>query len=371
MEPVRVLQVVGRMHRAGLETFIMNIYRNIDREKVQFDFLTHYKEKGDYDDEIEELGGKIHRFSVMEDKNLLAYFKELNQFFKSNRNYNIIHGHWATFGLFYLYFAKRNGVKYRISHSHNDRMPPGIRGAFVNTLIKPMKFMANYYFACSEPAIEWLYGKNSRMVKNDEVKIIKNAIDLEKFMFDKKIRHEYRMHLNLENKFVIGHIGRFSYSKNQQFVVDVFSNVYERDKNALLLLIGTGELKEAIEKQVHDLGLSDAVLFLGSRSDIPELLSAMDVFLFPSIYEALGIVVIEAQAAGLPTIVSDAIPTEARITDVIQPLSLDVDKEIWVNEILKSKSTTRKSTTEDLRASGYDIKKQTKYFEDFYLGMKS
>lgn len=369
MEKIRVLQVVGKMHRAGLETFIMNMYRNIDRGKIQFDFITHYTERGDYDDEIEKMGGKIFRFSIMEDKNLLKYFRELNIFFKEHKEYQIIHGHWATFGLFYMFFAKINGVKFRISHAHNDRTPPGIRGKIVSSLIKPMKFFSNYYFACSESAIKWLYGVNSKIVKNDEVKVIKNAIELDKFQFNSSVREKYRKELGVNESYVIGHIGRLSYQKNQIFLINMFSEIIKVDKSCILWLIGEGEDKERLKKKVNELGLQDYVLFFGNRSDIVELLYAMDVFVFPSNYEALGIVAVEAQAAGLPTIISDKIPKEAQITKLIKSLSLEDPIEKWVDQVLQYKLHDRINVHADIRNAGYDVIEEASVLEEFYLGL--
>ncbi len=373
MEPIRVLHVVGRMHRAGLETFIMNIYRNIDRNKIQFDFLTHYEKRGDYDDEIESLGGKIYRFSVLEDKNIIRYFKQLNSFFKMHKEYKIIHGHWATFGVFYMFFAKLNGIPYRIAHSHNDNTPPGLKGNIVNILIKPMKYLSNYYFACSQPAIYWLYGKNSKITKSGKVKIIKNAIDLKKYKFNPDVRKEYRKKLNLEDKFVIGHIGRMSYQKNQEFVIDIFKKIHEIDQDSILLLIGDGEDKIKLQKKVSELGLDQSVKFLGVRPDIPELLFAMDAFLFPSHFEALGIAAIEAQAAGLPTIVSTTIPEETHVTKLIKAIQLDKPIEYWVEQIVEVKNLNQSRINDDicesLKLMGYDVQEQAKFLENFYLSI--
>src|SRR5690625_340377 len=171
------------MHRAGLETFLMNVYRNIDRTKVQFDFMTHYTSEDHYDSEIKDLGGKIHKFSVMEDYNLLKYFKELKSFFKEQQDYNIIHGHWTTFGLFYMYYAKKYGVSTRIAHSHSSSATKNVRGFIVTSLAKLMKYKTNHYFACSQSAAKWLYG-NDTYVRSKKIKIINNAIDLDEFEFD-------------------------------------------------------------------------------------------------------------------------------------------------------------------------------------------
>jgi len=369
LKPIRVLHVVGKMHRAGLETFIMNLYRNIDRTKIQFDFLTHYEEEGDYDQEIYALGGKIHRFSVMEDKNLISYLKELNVFFKKHKEYKIVHGHWATLGMFYFFAAKRNGVRYRIAHAHNDRMPPGMRGEFINFLIKPIKYLANNYFACSQPAIKWLYGKKSKVVRKNQVKIVNNAIDSEKFIYNKNIREDYRKKFDLEKNFIIGHIGRFDFQKNHKFIIKIFKDIIEKDDQAILFLIGSGPDMDVIKNQVKNLGLEKSVYFLGNRADIPELLSTIDLFLLPSNYEALGIVAIEAQAAGLPTVVSDAVPEEAYATELVKPLSLNADEKEWLKVVLKNKHIDRSNMMDEIKKSGYDINDLSDFFENFYLEM--
>lgn len=367
MEPIRVLQVVGKMHRAGMETFIMNIYRNIDRSKIQFDFITHYEEKGDYDDEIERLGGKIYRFPVMNNKNLIKYFYNLNNFFKLHKEYEIIHGHWATFGLFYMYIAKKNNIKYRISHAHSSSFNPGLRGKSVRILIKPMKYICNYYFACSEKACYWLYGKNKKI--SEKVNIVKNAIDLDKFKFNPRDREEYRKQLNIENKIVIGNVGRLHYSKNQDFLIEIFNEIYKQNNNARLILVGGGEEKSKLINKAQILGLTEEILFVGVREDIPEIMSAMDIFVFPSRYEALGIVAIEAQAMGLPTIVSNAIPREAHITNLIKSLPLNRDAKYWAKEILSLDIKERINVHDSIKGAGYDVKKQAKLLQDFYIDL--
>lgn len=365
MEPIRILHVVGKMHRAGLETFIMNMYRNIDRNIIQFDFLTHYQERSDYDDEIESMGGRIYRFSVMDDKDILKYIKDLNIFFEKHKDYDIVHGHWTTLGFLYMFFAKKHKVRRRISHAHGARTSENLKDQVKKILSKSMKYFSNYYFACSEKAALWLYG--SSYVEKDKVKIINNAIDSKKFSFNKIIREQYRQSLKIDDKLVVGHIGRFEASKNQSFLLEIFQEILNLNKNAVLLLVGFGEDEIILRNKIKSMGIQRKVLFLGTREDIPELLSAMDVFIFPSRNEALGISAIESQAAGLPTLVSEEIPQEAYITEYIMKCELDDSLRNWAKESINISKMERKNTASKIIKNGYDIKSEAIRLQNIYL----
>jgi len=296
--PIRVLQVFSRMDRGGAETTIMNFYRKIDRNKVQFDFLVHTDEKCAYDDEIELLGGRIFRIPRYSINNNIKYFRLWINFLKRHSEYRIIHGHYFTISAIYFCAAKIfNSVC--IAHSHNTNyMGPRTKRIMKRLITFPVRYIADYLFACSKDAGIWLYGKNA--LRDKKFLLMNNSLDTKRFIFNSKNRGKKRKELKIINKFVIGHIGRFDLQKNHIFIIEIFKKIFTIDKNSILILVGDGKLK--IEQKVLDMGLYGNVIFTGVRSDIPELLQAMDVFLFPSLYEGFPLVLLEAQASGLKCI---------------------------------------------------------------------
>ena len=363
MEPIRVLQVFASLDRGGAETMIMNIYRKIDRTKVQFDFVVNEQESVySYEDEIKELGGRIFHVPKYNIINYLSYKRAWKDLLSAHPEWKIIHGHHTSSAFVYLQVAKaRNRVT--IAHSHTAGRESSLKSNIKVLLRYPLRYIADFLFACSELAAKWMFGKYYTSAY-----IINNAIDAQKFSFRENIREVKRKELGIENKFVIGHIGRFQTQKNHKFLIDVFKIIHSRNNNAVLLLVGDGELRQTIIEKVENLGLSDNVIFTGVRSDIPELLQAMDVFVFPSLYEGLGIAVIEAQAAGLHCIVADTIPKEAYITDLIESIPLTEKEDIWAERILKyNNGYNRQNTYEEVKSKGYDIYETTRWLEEFYL----
>ncbi|HLR52451.1 MAG TPA: glycosyltransferase family 1 protein [Candidatus Avamphibacillus sp.] len=363
-KPIRVLQVFAQMNRGGAETMIMNLYRNIDRSKIQFDFIVHTEEKCDFDDEIYKLGGRIFRVPAYKGKNHINYWKSWRDFFNDHPEYNIIHGHVRSTAAIYLRIAKKYGLT-TIAHSHNISSGNGFSALIKNLLQYPIRYVADYLFACSKAAGKWLFGTEA--CKKSNFHILNNAIDVKDFTFNKEVRKKKRKEFGIEDRFVIGHVGRFHPQKNHDFIVDIFKSIHDRYNNAVLLLVGDGELRQTMERKVNELGLSDQVIFTGVRSDIPELMQTMDLFLFPSLYEGLGIVVVEAQAAGLHCIVSKTIPKEVYITDLVKSISLKQKAEEWADEALKIAEFDRLNFRDTVKSSGYDITETTKWVENFYL----
>lgn len=365
--PVRVLQVFAEMNRGGAETMIMNLYRNIDRSKIQFDFIVHTEDKCAFDDEIYKLGGKIFRVPAYKGTNHLPYLKNWEHFFKKHPEYKIIHGHVRSTASIYLKTAKKCGL-ITIAHSHSTSSGNGLSAIAKNVLQFPIRHVADYFFACTKTAGEWLFGKKT--CKKENFHILKNAIDAKKFVFNNVVRNRVRKELRIADKFVIGHVGRFHSSKNHEFLIDIFKKVHETNDNAILLLVGEGDLQDTIRKRVYNLGLDNNVIFTGVRSDIPELFQAMDMFVFPSLYEGLGIVLIEAQASGLPCVIANTIPEEALITDNVKQVSLTESPKVWTEAILKRMdSYERKSTYAKIKDSGYDIEESHMWLQEFYLGL--
>lgn len=364
---VRVLQIVHSMGMGGIETFLMNIYRNIDKEKVQFDFLLSSKEKGIYEDEIEKMGGKIYRVPPRRD-GLLKNRKALKKFFKEHKEYQVIHAHIDCLSNIRLFkIATKNGIPTIIIHSRNNNHSGIIHNIMHKLNKKKIDKYTTDYFAISDLAAEWLFSE--KVYKQHKYNVIGNGIDIDKFIFNKQIREKIRQELNIQEKKVIGHIGRFAEQKNHEFLIDIFNEIQNKDKNTVLLLLGDGPLKEKIQEKVNNLNLSDKVLFLGVKQNAYDYMQAMDVFLFPSLYEGLGRVLIEAQAADLPCIASEkVIPREANILDTYQSVDLQNPSTEWADRTLDAlKYTERKDRREEIGQAGYDIKKVAQQLQEFYL----
>lgn len=364
MEPIRILHVVTYMGRGGLETMLMNYYRHIDRNKVQFDFLVHRDFEADYDQEIEELGGRIYRVS-----RLIPWSKkyrlELKKFFQTHPEYKIVHVHQDCLSSVALQCAKECGVTHRIAHSHSSNQDKNIKYLIKKHYMKQIPMYATDLFACGEEAGEWMF-------RTTEFLVLNNAIDTKKYIYNSEKAEKSRESFGiLRDAYVVGHVGRFAATKNHEFLVKVFVQLQKKEVNARLLLVGDGELHEQIEKQVKDLGVADKVIFTGVRSDVEELLQAMDVFVFPSIYEGLPVSLIEAQAAGLPCVISDKVPLECIKTDLVQQISLDVDMKEWTQRILSVKNQARKNYSKEIENAGFDIVSNAKWLEDYYIGLLS
>lgn len=323
---VRVLHIVPNMQAGGLETFIMNIYRNLDRNKIQFDFLVHYKEKYFYDDEIESLGGKIYKFDLRENNNIFKYMIMLNRFYKQHKEYKIIHCHMASIGFINFVIAKKNGINIRIAHSHNANTEKNIKGYLKRIMIAPYKFLSTINFACSDDAGKFLFS-------NKKYEVISNGISVEKFKYNLNARNKIRNDYNWDENFLVGHVGRFEQQKNHKFIIDLLPKVIKVIPNIKVILIGEGSLMDEIKKYSKEKNVDHYIEFLGVVPNVFDYYSAMDCFIFPSLFEGLGIVLIEAQSSGLPCIVSDRIPKEAFITNIIDKEDIN-NADAWVNKLM-------------------------------------
>lgn len=363
-EPIRVLQVVTHMNRGGLETMLMNYYRHIDRSKVQFDFLTHRpeEEKKDYDDEIQTMGGKIYHMPLLNPFSK-RYLRSLDDFFKVHSEYQIVHSHLDCMSTYPLKIAKRNKVPVRIAHSHNTCQEKNFKYYIKEISKRQIPKYATHLFACGEKAGKWMFGGH-------EFKIMKNAINAKKFSYNPIIEQTTRKELGLENKFIVGHIGRFNKQKNHEFLINWFSEYSKSNPSAVLVLIGDGELKELITRKIFELGIEEKVYLLGVRSDVSELLQIMDVFVFPSFFEGFPVTLIEAQAAGIPCVISDSITKEIQITDLVMSISLNDDKEVWSNAVDYMSQSGKKATLENIIQNGFDIENNARWLEEFYINVK-
>lgn len=363
-KPIRVLQILGIVANGGVEAVIMNYYRNIDKTKIQFDFVVHSDADENYINEVLAMRAKVYKVTPY-NKNIFKFMYKIYHIIKFN-HYQIIHSNMNALSGFALLPAYLAGAKVRILHNHTTDSKEEKLRSLIKRMLRPFaKLFANQYWACSKLAAKWMYGKNA--VINGKVTIINNAIDLEKFKFNKEKRERLRKKLGLENCFAIGHVGRFVKTKNHEFLIDVFNEVLKQRNNAKLLLIGDGNLKSLIEAKVKNLGIEKAVIFLGVRNDVADLYNAMDVFVLPSLYEGLPVVGVEAQTNGLPFICSDRVTNEILLTDNIRLLSLQQYKTEWCDAILNAERKEIENNKDGL-FKNFDIKNESRKLEELYLG---
>lgn len=365
METVRVLHVLHSMNCGGAETLLMHLYRHMDRERVQFDFLVNVFDEMFYEKEIESLGGRIWRMPFLTKTTPIGYVIELKRFFKAHP-YRIVHSHLETTTGLILGAARRAGVPVRIAHSHNSRftrtgisaLPENVFKSFCRMRIVPN---ATKLFGCSEMANDWLYGKHAH-----ESELLKNGIDVCACAFDSDVRAEMRRLLQLGNMQTFGHVGRFNDQKNHAFLIEAFAAYHRVQPDSRLLLVGDGVLRGQTERQVQNAGLGEAVVFLGLRGDVPRLLQAMDCFLLPSKFEGLPLVLVEAQAAGLPCMAADAVSPMADLgTGAFRFLPLQV--EAWADAMAHVETPDRTRGAQIVRTNGYDCRENAQHLQSFYL----
>ncbi len=345
----RILHVIGRMDRGGAETLIMNLYRNIDRSNVQFDFLVHTQEKADYDAEIESLGGKIYRIPFFSGVNYFTYKAACKKHFDTHPEHKIVHGHIGSTAAIYLKEARRHRC-YAIAHSHSKNYDTGIKRFAFSVLSYPTRNIANFFIGCSEQAV------------------LKNGIEIDKYLCTETQHQTAKANFGYSEIPIFGHVGRFVEVKNHRFLIDVFKEIKTVLPQAKLLLIGRGPLEEKIKNYSKKLGLKNDVLFLGLCNDVPAFLNILDVFVFPSISEGLPVSLIEAQAAGIPTIVSAGIDKEACLLSNSKRLELSKGAKSWATEAISSYRNLRerKNVEDIIRNKGFDIKSSAKQLTTIY-----
>lgn len=357
---IRVLHIVTYMGRGGLETMLMNYYRHINRDKVQFDFLVHRDFEADYDKEILTLGGKIYHISRVIPWSH-SYRKKLKCFFREHPEYKIVHVHQDCLSSVALQCAKECGIPVRIAHSHTSSAVKNLKYLIKKDYMKKIPIYATDLFACGKQAGIWMFGEN-------DFKVIPNGIGVWDYIYSEKVREKVRKELDIENDLVIGHVGNFTNAKNHAFLLKIFCEILKQNPSAHLVLVGSGKLQKKIQKQTVQLGIQKNVVFTGTRSDVNELLQAMDVFVFPSLYEGMPVTLIEAQASGLPCIISDHISEECIVTsNLVSVMKLSASAEGWAECILKKGKDGHRNTAEEIEKSGYDIKIAAKKLEQIYL----
>ena len=365
-EPIRILMLFTILNRGGAETMVMNYYRNIDRTRVQFDFLVHREERGAYEDEIEAMGGRIYRMIPFHPLTFGKYRKQIAAFFDAHPEYRIVHGHCSELGYFVYREAHKRGVPVIIAHAHSSQAMLDTKWLFRTYFKHAMQKYVTQIFTCGEEAGVWLAGKRLSATAI----LQRNAIDTQRYRYSSETSVKVRESLGIPaDCTVIGHVGSFQKVKNHAFLIEVFQALHQCHPHTRLVLVGEGSLRMEMMQKVKDLHLEHAVMFLGSRSDVPDLLKAMDVFVFPSLWEGLSVAMMEAQSAGLPCVVSDTIPAEVAMTDLVSFVSLKAPMADWVTRIQDVLATPKDRTCypEFVAAKGYDIQQNAAWLQNYYV----
>ena len=365
LKKIKILYIANLNSDSGVACFLMNYIRHMDLNLFDISFITWDVREKNFHNELSRLGAKIYVITSYK-KNPIRFLKDSKQIIQ-NQKFDIIHAHEAVMSIPFLWLGKRYGIPIRIAHSHNSLMSSTLKNEVVKLSHNFFKLYATHYWACSEIAGKFLFGE--KIFSHGTV--VPNAIEIDPFLYSETIRHEVRVELGIEGKFVVGHVGRFNEQKNHEFLIDIFKSIHDSMPNSILLLIGDGELKNEISEKVQSYGLTSSVKFLGVRDDVNKLLQAMDVFVFPSLYEGLGIALIEAQAAGLYCFTSkENVPVEAKITEQFQYISLSNSACEWAQKILHEFPYRHSNESLNLKIHGYEICLATKKLEARYLRLK-
>lgn len=363
----RLLCIVGSMNAGGAETFLMKIYRKLDRTKYQMDFCVAVSDEGLYDKEIQSMGGRMFHISP-KSQGLLKNFNDIKRIVRENNYKYVLRTSQHSLSALELFAAQLGGAKVRVFRSSNSNTVSGSRKQMMlhRMFMFMPKFFANVKIAPSTEAAEFMFGKGC--IEKGKASLIHNGLDLDVYHFSEEARAEIRNELGIADELVVGHVGRFNQQKNHDFLIDVFYELLKIQPKSILVLVGVGELQESIRKKVNDYGISKEVRFLGVRSDVPRLLSGFDVFLFPSLYEGMPNTVIEAQATGLPCVISDSITKEADITGLVKYVSLRQTSKDWAKILFLASQNARCNICDNIKKNAYDIESvamefRTKIFE--------
>lgn len=360
--PIRILQIVTIMNRGGAETMVMNYYRQMDRSKVQFDFLVHRPERGAYEDEIEPLGGRIYRIPPI--YNMLSHRRAVKRFFEEHPDYQIIHGHVGELGYYLYKEAARRHIPCIIAHAHNASCDHDWKWPLRQVLKHLVRPYITTPMTCGKDAARWLFGKELAA----KAIMLNNAIDAKRYRFSPETRERVRTAMGWNGCYIIGDVARFSPPKNHIFLTRLFANVLQQRANARLVLVGatTGDLFNKVQALAHELGIADKVEFLGARDDVAELMQGMDIYCSPSLYEGLSVSMVEAQASGLRVIASDRVPRQVDLIPGFMPfLPLSAGDETWTNALLAPYD--RRDTYKDICRAGFDIHENARWLQEFYL----
>ena len=366
---MRVLHCIGSLGLGGSQTVVMEIYRKINRDKIQFDFVVFPEERKGFYDEVKQLGGNVYVCPRYNGKNHRDFCRWWHSFFATHNEYRIIHGHVRSVALIYLQIAKKYGLK-TIVHSHSTSNGSG-KAAIVKAILQwPLRYSADYLFACSTQSGEWLYGIHA--TKKQNFRVIPNCIDVARFAFDAAKREELRKEYNIPlDSFVVGHIGRFREVKNHRFLIDVFCKIVEKRSDSMLVLVGEGELQDNIRNYCHKCGIVEKVIFAGGQDNPVPFYSAMDIFVFPSLWEGVPLSVVEAQAAGLHCLISDTITKDVNLTNLVEMVSLQKAPDEWAKIALQKGNWCSRTLTQEQWAylSSFDSRKVVSKLEALYASL--
>lgn len=377
-EPIRILHVLGGTNLGGAESRIMDLYRHIDRSRVQFDFLVHTDQEGYFDTEIKELGGQIFCVPRFRLYNYFTYRKAVKKFFGEHHEFRAVQGHITSTAAIYLPIARKSGVPVTIAHARSAGVDKGFKGILTRLLRKNLSKKTDYMFTCSRMAGISVFG--GKAVKEGRTVFIPNAIDCQAFDYNEEKRSKVRRELGLSDKYVIGHVGRFHYAKNHEYLLRVFAALCRREqydhlqngkenkicRDYALILLGEGSRMKAARELSKELGIEDKVYFLGNHSNVYDYYQAMDYFVYPSRFEGLPGTVVEAQTSGLKCVMSDAICSEAAVTDLVHIMSITEDPARWAEYIAETAEYERRGYVEEMRSAGFDVNRQAEIMTNFY-----
>lgn len=370
---IRVLHVLGNTQLGGAESRVMDLYRHMDRGRVQFDFLVHTKKEGHFDKEIKELGGRIFCIPRFRLYNYFSYRKAVKKFFRDHREFQAVQGHITSTAAIYLPIAKKAGIPVTIAHARSAGVDKGIKGRLTRWMRRNLSKKADYLFTCSELAGISVFGEKA--VREGKTIFIPNAIDCGLFAYNEKKRVELRRELGIEDKYVIGHVGRFHYAKNHEYLLHIFAELCKKEKlnkdlipekGFVLLLLGEGSGMEGARALAGELGIAERVYFLGNHSNIYDYYQAMDYFVYPSRYEGLPGTMVEAQASGLKCVMSDTICREVAVTELVHTMDIRADAAVWADYIRETADYERKSHVEEMQKAGFDVNGQAERMMAFY-----
>lgn len=355
---IKIVHIVGGLHSGGVEAVIYNYFSHMNMDKFEVHIISNSPSVKECEEQFRNLGCIIHVLPERR-KDFFENLKQTLRIFKEN-DFDILHSHMNLNSFYHTFLGSLAGIKVRIAHSHLVEFPTGTISKIVAKFKKVLnKLFANRYFACGESAGRYMFGKS-------KVHILKNAINIDSFLYNEATRKELRQNLGIENKFCIGHVGRFTEQKNHEMIIDIFNEYLKLNENAVLMLIGTGDLEDTIRTKAKQLKILDKILFMGVKNDIYNYYQAMDAFLFPSIYEGLGIVLVEAQSASLPCYASDVVPNEAKVSELVEFISLSSPANEWAKHI-KCFDNVRTDRQAQIISAGYEINNAAKDLENWYI----
>ena len=365
MNPIKVAIIVGKMDSGGKKNLIMEYYRHIDRDKIQFDFICDSDSQAIPEQEIVELGGRIYKISPYQ--HIFRNMTDMARIFRQNK-YKIVHAYNSTMNLFPMAVAKYCNVPVRISESLS-MAHEGDWKTILKKMLRPMsKWYANYHMSCGDDCGRWQFG--SKLFDAGKVDVFKTVINTEFNSFNPEVREKTRAEFGWEDKIVVGHIGRFTAQKNSVHMIEIFGAVAKKEPNAILCLIGDGELKEEMMKKIDELGINKQVAYLGRREDIQQFYNAMDCFILPSLYEGLPVVGLEAESCGLPMFFSNEVTREANACDLGHFIGLDESIDVWAGEIIKAckkNMPVRKSHAKEVCDAGFDSASEAIRMQNYYI----